>query len=681
MLRPAQWIATASAICAYLIVSTPIFAQTNNSQKLDPQLSHAKISRALLAAVQPDGKATVERRARANSTVNIDDKGRAHVFLYAEMTASRLDILRSLGASIEIVQPATKTTQARVPLDRLRAIAQLDFIESMRPADRAVVFTGSVTTEGDTLLGAQQVRSANDVDGDGVRIGVISDGVDSRQQAQFTLDLPNAIDINPALPGGGDEGTAMLEIIHDLAAGAQLAFSSAQTSVEMVEAIDYLTNDAFAGAGCQVIVDDLGFLSQPMFEDGPIADAVEQAVARGVTYITAVGNQATAHYESEYTPGLLTIDGQPRIVHDFGTAIGGGPDFGQEIFVPGGGSVTVILQWSDPFNNPLNDYDLIIMDQTLTRILAISEETQSGQSGQPPIEIATVENNTSSELRVSVVIRNLNAQARTLEMHYSGLFRLQEFNTPAGSIVPGQQSANGTISVGAINVNDPGADTIEPFSSIGPAAIHFPRREDRSKPDLVAVDGNLITGAGGFGSIFGNQRRFFGTSAAGPHVAGVAALLLERNPDLSPSQVRAALAGTAEDLGEPGQDFVYGAGLIDATRAFEVIGTETGSSSLELALSYPNPFDPAQHASVTVDFSNQELASVKLEILNTLGQRVETILNTEGLLVIGPGQAIWDGRNEDGRLMPSGIYFYRLTAGSKSKTRKLALIWGWASIQ
>ena len=119
------------------------------------------------------------------------------------------------------------------------------------------------------------------------------------------------------------------------------------------------------------------------------------------------------------------------------------------------------------------------------------------------------------------------------------------------------------MATGAIDASDPGHDTIEPFSSRGPVEIFFPTRETRQKPDVAAIDGVSVTGAGGFPS------PFFGTSAAAPHVAGIAALLKQ----LCSSQERIgnALKSSAVDLGVPGQDNIYGAGLIDASAAASVL--------------------------------------------------------------------------------------------------------------
>ena len=112
-----------------------------------------------------------------------------------------------------------------------------------------------------------------------------------------------------------DEGRAMAEIIHDLAPGATLLFHTGFPSAfAMVEAVEELSKE-----GADIIVDDLGFFREPVFEDGPVARAVQRAIEdAGVIYVTAVGNDANAHYKGVYQE-FDPNDGDPSMnLHDFG---------------------------------------------------------------------------------------------------------------------------------------------------------------------------------------------------------------------------------------------------------------------------------------------------------------------------------------------------------------------------
>ena len=201
--------------------------------------------------------------------------------------------------------------QAWVPISALDQIAELDVVQEITPPDYGETKAGSVNTEGDGIHRADLVRAFSGLTGRGVKVGVISDGVDSWTTSRSRGDLPSSIEINPDNDGSGDEGTALLEIIHDLAPGAQLAFSAAGSSLGFVEATLWLANDAFGGEGADIIVDDLGYYSEPFFEDGLVALAVADAVAGGAVFVSAAGNSANKHYEGQFSDG-------GNGYHDFG---------------------------------------------------------------------------------------------------------------------------------------------------------------------------------------------------------------------------------------------------------------------------------------------------------------------------------------------------------------------------
>ena len=82
----------------------------------------------------------------------------------------------------------------------------------------------------------------------------------------------------------------------------------------------------------------------------------------------------------------------------------------------------------------------------------------------------------------------------------------------------------------------------------------------------------------------------------------------------------------------------------------------------------PNPFNPT--TSIAFDIPNK--AVVQLEVYDLLGRRVEMLVNEE--MDAGSYRAIWDGRDESGREVPSGVYFYRIKAGDNVANRHMLLI-------
>jgi hypothetical protein len=285
-----------------------------------------------------------------------------------------------------------------VPYEKVDDLAGLDVVDFVRLPMYPILNSGLVTSAGDGILNADDVRSrfasilGNTVDGSGIKIGVISDGVDNRSEVQGggTPDLPT-IAVNSARPGSGDEGTAMLEIIHDLAPGAELYFSSGITGeVAMIDSIDWLVDQ-----GVDVIVDDLGFLDQHYFSDDVIAQAAESAIGDGVVYVSAAGNSAQMHYQGQWS----VANG----FHDFDAT--GGVDNVLDIgTVPDDGIIDVVVQWSDAWGSSANDYNIGLWNGTT--YVATSTLTQNGS--QTPFEVIHWTNTTGGNVNVGIVIDDLN---------------------------------------------------------------------------------------------------------------------------------------------------------------------------------------------------------------------------------------------------------------------------------
>src|SRR5262250_1611699 len=584
-MRP-QLIVSIALLCA------TVSATTSSAQSaLDPVLatlrdiraargSNAKIESRLL----PPRGAGPSASGLVAAPPPLEADGTLHVYLdCSPLGANELTTLQQAGARIERIHWARGLVQARVDPSALDTLAGFWWVHAIRSADRAVVRSGRVTTEGDAASRADILR-AGGVNGNGVVVGVISDGIDSVADAQATQDLPPDVTVpndSRCQKGSGDEGTALLEIVHDVAPGAKLLFSGPSTSLDMVDAVQCLTD-----AGANVIVDDLGFFAEPYFEDGPVADAVSAAVTAGVSYHSSAGNAAQAHVEEDFFPA----PGSNGQVHDW--AAGAGDAF-NGVVVPARGTLTCILQWNDPFGAAADDYDLALFDANLN-LIAASTDPQVG--AQDPIESVSVVNLTNTDQRANILIDRFSGQPRRLELFCLGASAL-EHSSAAGSIF-GHPALPSVVAVGAVDVNDPGLDHVEPFSSHGPARIDFPTLEVRAKPDLVAFDGVTISNAGGFPAC-PPFCAFFGTSAAAPHSAGVAALLLDRDPSLTPAQVQAALTRGAVDIGAPGFDEASGFGRLDAVAAAATLTASTSTSSTTTSTSTTSPSTTTTSTSTT----------------------------------------------------------------------------------
>ena len=145
----------------------------------------------------------------------------------------------------------------RVPHLQIDAAAALPWVAAITPLDRGFV---QVTSEGAALHGTPAANAAG-FTGAGVKVGVISDGVDELAVSQGAGELPPGVMVLDA--GIGNEGTAMLEIIADLAPGADLLFHEGISSVAAhIQAFTDLAN-----AGANVIAEDIGFLLEPVFSE------------------------------------------------------------------------------------------------------------------------------------------------------------------------------------------------------------------------------------------------------------------------------------------------------------------------------------------------------------------------------------------------------------------------------
>ena len=440
---------------------------------------------------------------------------------------------------------------AWIQVKNLETLAAQEGVRQIRTVMPPITKAGSVTTEGDGIHRTADVRTTYGQSGSGMKVGIISDGVNTRATAQASGDLPADGAGLTVLSDimGGDEGTAMLEIVHDMIPSADLYFHDHGANVVAFNtAIDNLVT-----AGCKVVCDDIGWLTQPFYEDGTVASHVSSVLAANdIIYVSSAGNAGSGHYQGDYCQ--LGTGTQ----HDF--SCGGGTGNYLYLNMPAGSSVIVVLQWNDQFGASGNDYNLYLFDMT-----SLTQQTQSVvvQDGDDdPLEAFQFTATTADNY--AIVVDKYSGAARNLEVYIypSGCSVYTNNITPVDAIF-GHPAVPGALGVGAIAANDPGNDDIETFSSQGPVTISYPSSESRSKPDICGIDGVAVTGAGGF------SNPFYGTSAAAPHVAAVCAQLWAQYPGMTGDQVRDIVKSTAVDLGTAGFDTVFGNGRADAVNAFQ----------------------------------------------------------------------------------------------------------------
>lgn len=543
--------------------------------------------------------------------------------------------LRQAGARVVTASRRYQRVTTAIAQAGLSGLAAVPGVAAVTPVRAPILraFTpcegGAVVSEGVTQLNAQVARETFAVAGEGVTVGVLSDSLNQANEAVtggkiatkqpqdvLSKDLPGKRNTCPGqstavedledyeFESGEDEpfdeGRAMLQIVHDMAPSAELAFNSAfNGELAFAEGIEDLAKPVSeGGAGAQVIVDDVGYFEEPFFQDGPVAAAVNKVTEDGTTYLSAAGNDnlfdaegnEIASWEApEFRdsgacpPGVAAISAfNGSHCLDFNPAAATDRTFG--IDVEPGEVLSIDLQWAEPWEGVETDLDAILLNADGEVLTGSSEDNVT--ETQQPVEIVQWENASATEQTVQLVINKFSGPAgsplKFIFLQNGGGVSGTEYPKSGGGDVVGPSifghaGAAGAIAVAAVPYDD--SSEPELYSSRGPVthyfgpvegtepALELPLPEELSKPEIAATD----CGATTFFAVFKAAAwRFCGTSAAAPHAAGAAALLLDEESGSSPAEVREALATSAVAVGSFGPCAV-GGGLVEAEGALEAI--------------------------------------------------------------------------------------------------------------
>ncbi|MDT8912200.1 S8 family serine peptidase [Amycolatopsis sp. PS_44_ISF1] len=575
------------------------------------------------AELKQSSQLVVEKRLRADRTLAAALPGYQSGLAVGPSGTVSVDIDSTAGPAVSrAVQAAGGTVRsatpggavrADLPLSAVDAIASRGDVSTVAPAVQAMTWNESdpqqqrrqlaakavaatQVSEGDKAHGADTARTKYGVNGTGVKVCVLSDGVDSLSKSQTAGELPT-VDVLSGQAGSGDEGTAMLEIVHDLAPGATLGFATAFGS----EAGFAANIRALRTLGkCTVIVDDVAYFDESPFQDTQVAQAVNDVTAAGALYFSSAGNSgnltdgSSGYYEGDFRASDTALPGVTGTPHDFDP---GSATQTSDALSPNSLGRPVTLFWSDPWGKSANDYDLYILNSSGS-VVASSTNKQTGT--QNPYESATVPS-TGSGYRVAVV--KTSGADRFIALNViRGRFvdsgSLKAFST--AGVTSGHSAAAAAFSVAAapaatafgraLEAGDPANPTgpypglfsasskWERFSSDGQRHLFYAADGTELTPGNVSSTGGAtrakpdITAADGVATSVPNFQPFYGTSAAAPHAAAIAALLLSGKPTATPAEIRTALVSTAIDLGAPGYDAVTGNGVIMAGPALAALG-------------------------------------------------------------------------------------------------------------
>ena len=532
-----------------LVVSLVSWSAVHSEEALSitKEKGHPKIESALFEMQQKyllHGKEGSQIFARQHR-LQMDAQDKITVFILpkADETKDAIDVeaLKAFGG--EVVKSGDTTIKAKVPILLLDQIADhVKGVNFIKRPDRPHI--EAIASEGVALTGAS-LYQASGYTGSGVRVAVIDLGFAGLSDAIAAGVLPSSV--IPVDCAGGEctptnfaleeepHGTAVAEIVHEMAPGAQLYLIKVGDGLDLKSAKDYCIAN-----GIRVINHSVGWFISNFYDgtcwfDNSVCIA-DHAYKNGILWVNAMGNAAMRHYEATFS------DSDGDRLHN----VTPGSNF-ISLHAGEGDPIIALLTW-DAWPATSQDYDLLLFDSSLNMV-ASSISVQNGS--QPPQEEVVYV--TPAAGTYYLAVKNASA---TSNLRFS-IFTFYHDLDPhvASSSLASPADAAGVMTVAAVNYAHWSTGPQESFSSQGPTT------DGRMKPEISGPDGNSSF-------IYPPPEGFLGTSAASPHVAGAAALILSNNPTFTVSQLWNFLTSTAIDMGSPGWDPIFGYGRVNLSTIF-----------------------------------------------------------------------------------------------------------------
>ena len=444
-----------------------------------------------------------------------------------------------------------RLVQMLVPPDRLGSLAVAEGVALVRdpwkPEAKEGGSPGAIVTEGCGATLRTDWHANGAVTGEGVRVGIVDVGFDGYEDL-LGSELPNEVesDFSRGAVSSSDHGTAVAEVIHDFAPDAELVLATFGTEVEFGLALQSMLD-----ADVDVVNASVGFdnvwAADGTSDPSRYADA---AVAAGVIYAGAAGNESKRYRVAplSYASGTSYVN-----LGDHYAILVNAPN----------GRVKVSFRWSEPFGAAKQDLDLVVFDAATQRECGRSESPQGG-AGDPFEE---VEASDCGESAYAAVYSQAGADLSGLTGYLYSPYGLDETEWTGTQTLTLPADCFDCLAVGAYHFTGGNGveDTLADYSSVGPT------NDGRIKPDFV---GPTDVSTASLGPL-----AFEGSSAASPHLAGLAALWVQATQDRGePARFEAWARDGARDLGARGPDNLYGEGAVEASEIPPVdCGCSTGA--------------------------------------------------------------------------------------------------------
>lgn len=438
---------------------------------------------------------------------------------------------------VQIGIPLAILKQFKTPkeaLDYLVEIANVPHALGIRAVvpDRTDAFnpTMALDSVGGDRIGTDKWNTAG-FTGKGVRVGILDMGFGTVQQQIDSGDLPDNMVTNTDLSVLDsqpiDHGTACTMVVHRAAPDAQLylAYYNSADTTSFVDALQWLKDNQV-----QIINFSAGSNVGPRDGTWGRAPLVDQFVRdTGILWVNAAGNAAASHSVWKYAE-----DNQGWAL--FGTSE-------QLRFTAYDTETDVILNWNGNWQgHEKSNYKIRVVDKS-GNVVAVGNEPHNGRRYDYPYQVASFETVPRQRYYISIA-RTKGSVNNNLDIFVGPNAEFSPSVQVPGYSVSTPGDVASVLTVGATGLND---DQIEYYSSEGPT------QDNRVKPDLSAPTGEVLPMY---------PEGFFGTSGAAPLTAGAAALVLQRFPSMTQEELKAYLMKNTVDLGDAGEDPVFGAGRL-----------------------------------------------------------------------------------------------------------------------